>query len=96
MWHTYGTENQNLYTLPTTTFLDTNRAAGLPGAGRDPSSRSVNRSCEHTLATECLTALMTGELWGQRACQREKRWSSAHRRQWSKWMSLPGIKVLES
>ena len=96
MWHTYGTESQNLYTLPITTFLDTNRAAGLPSAGRDPSIRSVNCSCERTLATECLTALITGELWGQRACQREKRWSSAHRRQRSKGMSLPGINLLES
>ena len=70
MWRTYGTENQNLYTLPTTTFLDTNCAAGLPSVGKDPSSRSVNCPCECTLATECLTALITGKLWGQRACQR--------------------------
>lgn len=70
MWHTYGTENQNLYTLPTTTFLSANWVAGLPSAGKDPSSRRVNCPCECTLASDCSMALITGKLWGQRACQR--------------------------
>ena len=39
-------------------------------AAKGPSSRRVSCPRECTLASECLMALITGKLWGQRACQR--------------------------